>query len=96
MNFYDKGDLVRVTAAFSNAAGAAVDPTTVRFKFKNPAAVVVTYTYGTDAQLVKDSVGNYHVDVDANAISFWYWRWESTGSGQSAEEGFFNVRDTYF
>lgn len=30
MNSYDKGDLVRLTATFTNSAGVATDPTAVR------------------------------------------------------------------
>lgn len=38
MNAYDKGDLVRVTATFTNSAGAATDPTAVTCRVKSPTA----------------------------------------------------------
>lgn len=95
-NSYDVGDVVRVTGAFTNSAGTATDPTTVKHKFTTPAGVTTTYTHGTDAQLVKDSTGNYHVDIDVTAKGKWRYRWEGLGSGKSALEGYFEVRESYF
>jgi hypothetical protein len=45
---------------------------------------------------VKDSVGNYHVDVDANAVGRWYYRFQGTGTNQAAEEGLFTVVPSQF
>lgn len=89
MTVFDKGDLVRVSAAFKDEAGAAVDPTTVSFTFRTPSGTETTFLHGTDTELVKDSVGNYHVDIDANAGGSWHWRFVSTGTGQAASEGYF-------
>ena len=96
MNTYSKGDLVRVTGVFKNAAGSAFDPATVRYKFKTPTGTVTTYIYGTDAQLVKDAVGNYHVDIDADMVGVYYDRWEAVGTGKSAVEGGFTVSESQF
>jgi hypothetical protein len=77
--------------------GAAIDPTVVKFKVKNPNTNVITeYTYGTDAELVKDSTGNYHVDVSALVSGYWYYRFFATGTGESAEEHYFEVRESQF
>jgi hypothetical protein len=91
MNTYDIGDLARISGQFKDIAGTLIDPTTVRFKFTTPAGVVTTYIFGTDGQLVKDSVGNYHVDLSATEAGVWFYRWESGGTGQAAEEGQFSV-----
>jgi hypothetical protein len=88
---YDLGDLVRVSAAWTNAAGTAIDPTAVFAKYKDPSGSTTTLTYGTDLALVKDSTGNYHVDIDANEAGTWRYRFYSTGTGQGAEEGNFYV-----
>lgn len=93
---YDLGDLVRVAATFKDTANAAVDPTAVNFKFKGPSGTITTYVYGTDAEVVKDSTGNYHVDIDADAAGFWYYRFYSTGAGQGAAEGVFVVDRSKF
>lgn len=93
---FDKGDLVRVTGAFKNSAGSLIDPTGVVFKYKNGASgTVTTLTYPTDVALVKDSTGNYHVDINASAEGVWYWRWESTGMGQAAGEGEFFAKSAF-
>ncbi len=91
VNSYDKGDLVRCTGAFTTTAGAAMDPAAVFFKFRDPNGVVVTYTYGVDGSLVKDSTGNYHADIDAAIAGEWIYKFYSTGNGQAAETGSFTV-----
>ena len=96
MNSYDKGDLVRCSGAFTDGSGNAQDPDVVIFKFTNPSGTTTTYTYSTDAQLVKDSTGNYHVDVDADETGLWRTRWEATGTGQAADESAFRVTESQF
>lgn len=91
---YDIGDLVRVSGAFTDVNDADIDPTTVTFKFTDPSGNTTSYTYVTDAEVVKDSTGHYHVDVSVDEAGTWYYRWESGGSGQAAEEGSFVVRPT--
>lgn len=90
-----KGDLRRISASFKDLAGAAVDPTTVTFKFTKPSGVTTSYVYPA-AQVVKDSVGNYHVDLSVDASGLWLYRWESTGTGQAAENGEFMVEPSAF
>lgn len=94
-NAYDIGDLVRCTGTFA-ASGSNVNPAAVMFKVKKPSGTVVTYTYGTDAALVRDSTGVYHVDVDATEAGEWTYRFWSTGTGQAAAEGQFLVKLTLF
>ena len=90
---YDIGDLVQVTSVFTNSAGTAIDPTTVSIQVKGGTdATVTTYVYGTDAALVKDSTGHYHCNISVTSSGQWHYRWVSTGTGQAAEEGYFNVR----
>jgi uncharacterized protein YfaS (alpha-2-macroglobulin family) len=91
MASYDKGQLVRVSAEYRNEAGTLVDPTTPKFDFKNPAGTITTYTHPTNAQLVKDATGTYHVDLDANATGTWYYRFYGQGTNQAADEGSFEV-----
>lgn len=93
---YDVGDLVRVTGTFTDSAGTATDPTVVGFKYNDPAGTTTTYIYGTDAEVVKDSTGVYHVDISATTKGVWEYRWYATGVGQSAGEGHFTVRVSRF
>ena len=94
-NAYDIGDLVRCTGAFATS-GTNVNPEAVFFKVKTPAGTVTTYAYGTDAALVRDSTGVYHVDVNAAEAGQYVYRFWSTGAGQAAAEGQFLVKLTLF
>ncbi|MGD9539100.1 MAG: hypothetical protein AB7P52_17845 [Alphaproteobacteria bacterium] len=86
------GAKVRVSGQFHDlATGDPVDPAAVVFTVKPPSGSVVIYTYGVDAELVKDATGGYHVDVDASIAGTWRYRWHSTGTYQAAEEGAFDV-----
>jgi hypothetical protein len=92
MNQYDKGQLVRCYGTFSDEAGTtATDPTTITFKFKNPAGTTTTYVYGTDSQLVKIGTGRYRVDVSGSSAGVWWYRFEGTGTVQAADEGQFLI-----
>jgi uncharacterized protein YfaS (alpha-2-macroglobulin family) len=93
---YDKGDSVRCSATFQNSSDAAIDPTTVTFKYKDPSGNLATLIYGTDVTVVKDSTGHYHVDVNADQSGTWHYRFESTGTGQAADEGTFEVAESDF
>jgi hypothetical protein len=86
MNPYNKGDLVRVSAAFTNAAGTAVDPTAVYAQYRSPNGTLTTLVYVTDEELVKDSTGNYHVDISADQAGYYSYRFYSTGTGQAASD----------
>jgi hypothetical protein len=91
-NQYDIGDEVRCTGTFTDESGTAQDPASVAFRFKAPSATTATaYVYGTDAEVVKDSTGVYHVDLDITEAGTWYTRWSATGVGQAAGEGQFYV-----
>jgi len=91
MDHYDIGDLVRCSAAFTTLAGVAIDPTALVFKFTNPAGTTTTYTYGTDPQVIRDSTGNYQVDLSVSTAGLWLYWFEATGTAQAVEEGSFYV-----
>lgn len=93
---YQVGDLVRIAGAFTNAAGTAVDPTAVFAKYKDPGGITTALTYGVDVALVRDSAGNYHVDVNADESGVWRYRFYSTGTGQAANEEQFIVEPSAF
>jgi hypothetical protein len=91
------GDIVRVstTPGFATAAGVLTDPTIVRLKWRVAGGVETTWAYGTDAQVVKDSVGLYHADIPVVAAGLHYFRWEGTGTVTAAEESTFNVTTSF-
>jgi hypothetical protein len=92
MGAYLEGQIVHITAAFTDSAGTAYDPTVVKFKFETPAGVDTTYTYLADIQIVRSSVGHYYIDLDVTAAGFYKYRWYSTGTGKTAEEGAFELK----
>ena len=96
MNQYHKGDLVRLNASFRDENGDAIDPSTVTFKVKTPAAVTTSYVYGTDSEVVKVATGDYKVEIIAAESGTYYYRIESTGSGRAADESSFTVATSNF
>lgn len=89
-NVYAKDSLVRVSSEFT-VSGTDTDPTTVKCFYKDPNNVVTTLIYGTDAALVKDSTGKYHVDILGNIAGNWWYRFEATGSVVAANEAEFVI-----
>lgn len=85
------GNLVRVSMTLKDSAGTLIDPTGLTFTYKPPTGNATTWTFGVDSELVKDGVGLYHADIDANQAGKWRYRWESTGTGQAAKEGEFEI-----
>lgn len=67
--------------AFANASGAAADPGTVTLKIRRENGLETTHVYGTDANVIKDSTGNYHYDIVLDQHGVWFFRWEGTVSG---------------
>ncbi|MCB8986904.1 MAG: hypothetical protein H6661_04050 [Ardenticatenaceae bacterium] len=93
---FDYGDELKITATFTDEDGAAADPGTVTFKTKDPAGAVVSYVYGTDAEVVKVSAGVYKLVFTPSAEGDWYWRAEGTAPVQQAAEGKFKVANSVF
>lgn len=61
--------------------GTVYDPTPLTLTVTPPTGAASTYTYGTDAEIVKDAVGRYHANVPLATSGMWRmaWRW-GTGS----------------
>lgn len=96
MKRYDVGDRVRVYAEFRNEEGVPAAPTTIVARVKPPVGNVVSYTYGSAAELVQLSAGSYYIDIDVSAPGEWYYRWEGTGDVVAAGEGQFIGLPTEF
>ena len=88
---YDIGDVVQLSASFTNALGAPLAPAgEVRFLHKNALGVVTVYT--TADTVVTASSYQFTVDITIASSGKNYYRVEaSTGVGQAAEESWFNV-----
>jgi hypothetical protein len=94
-NTYEKGDLVRLSAIFS-VSGTATDPDSVTVKVKGPDKVEVPKVYGSDAEVVRDSAGNYHYDLTVDQFGRWFYRWEGTGAVEVAKDGHLFVKHSAF
>lgn len=92
---YKQGALVRLDGAFTTLADTATDPTTVKITIVRPDRQRNTYVYGSGAEVVKDSTGNYHIDVSAVIPGTWTYWWHSEGAGQAADEKTFIVEASH-
>ena len=94
---FDWGDLARFSVTFTDTAGVPADPTTVQLRLLHPDGVeVTTLVYGTDAAVIHDDTGSYHVDYLLDTIGYWHWRWEGTGLVQAAVEGYLVTTESKF
>jgi hypothetical protein len=98
MNTYSVGQAVRLTAAFTNIAGAAADPTAVTCLVRSTKNGLTTTYVVAAGQIVKDSVGNYHLDVTVTSEGdgYWFYRWVGTGAITAAGDGTFGVLNSVF
>jgi len=94
INLYKKGQKVRCSVEFK-VDDVLTDPTTVTFKSKKPTGTITTLVFGTDTAVVKDAVGQYHVDVTTDEKGEWNFRFEGTGACTAVEEAAFNVTSVF-
>ncbi len=91
------GNLVRVRATFKNENGVKVDPATVQVSVKKPDLTITTYIYGTNPEVIKESVGVYYIDINTtNAVGNWFFVWKSSGTYQAIGQTTFEVVSAYF
>jgi hypothetical protein len=83
---YDIGDLRALGVTFQNAAGSDADPTTITFRLLEPDGTVTVFVYGTDAEVVRDALGQYHVDWTLAQSGRHVARWEGTGAVHASVE----------
>ena len=89
---YNVGDVARIAAAYTDVDGVAADPTVVKLVYKDASGNVTTLVYGTDAEVIQASTGNYYVDVALDERGIWFYEWLSTGTGATAQEGELHVQ----
>ena len=95
---YQIGQSIRL-AVNIQAAAADTDPDVLRFQIRNQhGTVLATYVYGTDAQLVKASTGDYYVDWTITEELEHEWRfYNDTGvTAKGAAWRKFRVSDSLF
>ena len=84
---YLVGNMILMTAAFTNAAGGAADPDTVTCTVKAPNGETIAAT------VVRDSTGLYHVDFSTTGLPAgkYVYRWAGVGTIEAAAEGGFTL-----
>lgn len=97
MSDINPGDVVRVSTSpgFKDDADVLTDPTTVRLKWRRHGGATTTWVYGTDSEIVRDSVGLYHADIPVVDHGLHYFRWEGAGVVDAAEESTFSVSTNF-
>jgi hypothetical protein len=55
------GNAVKWSVVFLDESGGAIDPTVVTFWLVAPDGSMTIFTYGTDAEVVRDDEGEYHI-----------------------------------
>lgn len=88
---YTVGNVATVSVVFTDDTEAFADPTTVTLRVSRSTNTVLQYIYLVDLELIKDSVGHYHVDLDLITAGLWCFRWIGTGAVQAAVQDYFWV-----
>lgn len=83
------GNVVRLSAVFTNAAEAATNPTAVVLKIQKPDG-----TSENDITPTNDSTGNYHYDYTPATAGKYYYKFIGTGIIVAVEESFFYTKGT--
>lgn len=98
----DIGDLLRLgnpsqgatSAAFTNLAGVATDPTAVVLGVLKPNGIYLEYGWpsaGDDGTLTRESVGRFYAEILMDVAGKWQFRLAGTGAVTAASETSFRV-----
>lgn len=85
-------DAIRISASFKTLAGVPADPDAVTIRLRSPNSIVSVYTSVTTPAVVRDTTGEYHLDVQVTSTLEWFYRVEGTGAVQESGEGSLVVR----
>lgn len=81
------GSRVRASDAVRNGSGILYDPPAdeLSFTYREPGSVFNnTFTYPTDAEIVRDSTGRYHIDILLDQLGDWSFSWHNADSGNES------------
>lgn len=82
-----EGQGARFVLTYKNTDGELADPSAIRFMHRAPSDTeTTTWTYGDGAEIVRDSLGVFHVDLEFDEAGVWKWRHESDGL-ETADQG---------
>ena len=71
------GNGYRLPILIEDTAGTDADPASLAVTVLSPANVELSYVYGVDSEVVRDSTGNYHMDILLEVEGLYRWRTEA-------------------
>ena len=79
MSKYEIDSSIWISGTFLNpVVGLYVDPTVVTLLVMDPTGAAVTYTY--PANITKDTLGHYHMQITPTKSGTWTYKWQATGN----------------
>ena len=93
---YDIGDVTRLSVSFTDLSNVTVDPSSVMLKIREPNAVILQQSYPTNDTIIKDSVGNYHMDYLISKDGLHNYKWVGSGTVNASEKDSFFVKPDTF
>lgn len=92
MATYQQGELAVIRGTFTDPeTGSPVDPSIVNVTIVRPDGQRNKYLYSTDAQVVKESIGVYAIEIGCDISGAWKYWWHSGGTGKAGDERTFMV-----
>lgn len=96
-NYYDIGDIIRVSSTFTDTGGSKADPGGVTFVFTAPdgtdtVAGPRTGTSTASLGIGRSTVGIYSYDIAPSSSGPHWYRFSSTGNITAMAEANFRVR----
>lgn len=95
-NGYDVGNVAEIPLTVTNTAFAAVDPDTLTLTVKAPGVEAVTYTFGSDEEVVQAATGSYYLLYPITVSGKHLYRWTGTGDNAGVVQGAFYARPLTF
>lgn len=91
-NTYTAGDLIQVQGVWTTLAGVPVNPTQVTLKYNITVNGATSPPVTIGGGFSNPTIGTYQYDLDTtNQPGYWQYEWISTGIGQAAQAGSFQV-----
>lgn len=89
---YVLGAVARCSLSVRTDDGDPVDPESLAYYMLEPDGTLTTYVYGSDPQIARESMGEYHVDWPTEQAGRHRYRWDGDGVNAGADEESFRVQ----
>ena len=85
------GETINFSVNITDINSNLVDPTGLTFVIKKPDNTSNTYTYLTDAALLRDSTGKYSFNIILSQVGKYKYSWKTSAPHISIKEDIFEV-----